>query len=645
MSSAPKRRDGLLKWAIGAIVAGVLLGVNLPTMTSAALNAFHNYEINSHGYEARKGHWSILEVPGRFRVNAIHAALLDTGKVLIIAGSGNDRAQFKAGTFKSIVWNPATNNFKLIHTPSDMFCGGHTFLPDGKLLIAGGTKRYEVLANEVHRGAGVVTIQNQSPEGGPVKLAAGSEFIAPNGAGFRSTEAIVVPPASKTVSASGVTSVTAGEREVWVEAVQQGKASAIDTVTHLAIAGVSGTQARNLFGITSSLTLDKQEYWGDDKSYLFNPQSESYERVNNLALARWYPTLVSLKDGRVLAVSGLDQYGRIIQGKNEIYTPATKQWKLEPRLTRTLPTYPALFLMPSGNLFYSGSNAGYGSASVGRTPGIWNVNDNSFKIVPGLRDANETETSGSVLLPPAQSQKYMIAGGGGVGASPRSTARTAITDLDEPNPHWTPGPNLAQPTRYPSMVITPDDRVIITGGSRGYRGEHDSDIFECHSFDPKTGKLTSLAEPTVGRDYHSEAMLLPDGRIVTLGGNPLWANKADTIPGGFEKRIEIYSPPYLYHGKRPAISGGPKQLTRGQTASFSTPDAKTIESASLMRPSAVTHVTDVEQRSIALSLTRARGSITVRVPGNAGLVPSGWYMLFVANGQATPSKADWVHVG
>jgi hypothetical protein len=645
MSASPRKRDGLLKWVIGTIAAGVLLGVNLPTITSAALNAVHNYEINSHGYEAREGHWSTLKVPGRFQINAVHAALLDTGKVLIIAGSGNNRALFKAGTFKSLVWNPATNKFKLIHTPSDMFCGGHAFLPDGKLLIAGGTKRYEVLANEVHRAAGVVTIQDQSPDGGPVTLPAGAEFVAPNGAAFRSTKTITVPAASKAVGANGVTKVTAGETELWVEAVQKGSGSVIDAVTHLSIAGVKGRQAHNLFGITNSLTLDKQDYWADDKSYLFNPQTESYEKVSNLQLARWYPTLVGLRDGRVLAVSGLDQFGRIIQGKNEIYTPATRKWKLEPKLTRTFPTYPALFLMPSGNLFYSGSNSGYGSARVGRTPGVWNTRDNSFRIVPGLRDANETETSGSVLLPPAQAQKYMIVGGGGIGSSPHSTARTAIADLSQPDPRWTPGPNLAQPTRYPGIVITPDGRVIITGGSRGYRGEHDSDLFECHSFDPATGKLTTLAKPSVGRDYHSEAMLLADGRIVTLGGNPLYANKADTVPGEFEKRIEIYSPAYLYHGKRPTIAAGPKRLTRGETANFSTPDAARIESASLLRPSAVTHVTDVEQRSIALSLTRNGNSITVRVPNSAGLVPSGWYMLFVANGQATPSKAYWVHVG
>ena len=85
--------------------------------------------------------------------------------------------------------------------------------------------------------------------------------------------------------------------------------------------------------------------------------------------------------------------------------------------------------MPSGKLFYTGSNAGYGSDTVGRDPGIWDLSDNTFEKVPGLREPRQTETSGSVLLPPAQDQRYMIAGGGGIGESNRSTARTDVIDL------------------------------------------------------------------------------------------------------------------------------------------------------------------------------------------------------------------------
>ena len=79
-------------------------------------------------------------------------------------------------------------------------------------------------------------------------------------------------------------------------------------------------------------------------------------------------------------------------------------------------------------------------------------------------------------------------------------------------------------------------------------------------------------------------------------------------------------------------------------ATFAAPDAARIRTARLMRPSAVTHVTDLEQRSIALTVDARPGGITVRIPAGAGLVPSGWYMLFVTGRDGTPSTARWVHV-
>jgi hypothetical protein len=300
--------------------------------------------------------------------------------------------------------------------------------------------------------------------------------------------------------------------------------------------------------------------------------------------------------------------------------------------------------MPSGNLFFSGSNAGYGSSTIGRTPGIWNLKTDGFTDVPGLRNPRDTETSASVLLPPAQAQRYMIIGGGGIGQSLASTARTAIVNLHAARPHWTPGPSLPVPTRYPEVVITPDNRVIIAGGSRYYRGEFRSDILTCHVYDPATNRLSALASPTVGRDYHSEALLLPDGRIITLGGNSLFGDSKDTTPGLFETRIEIYSPPYLYHGARPNITGGPRQISRGGTYSFTSPNASSVAGARLLAPSAVTHVTNVDQRSIELSVVRQQGSFRVTIPASLGLVPSEWYMLFVTNAANTPSTAYWVHV-
>jgi len=302
--------------------------------------------------------------------------------------------------------------------------------------------------------------------------------------------------------------------------------------------------------------------------------------------------------------------------------------------------------MPNGDLFFTGANAGYGPDKWSwREPGIWNPNTNQFQpVTAGLQDPNEMETAGSILLPPAQDQRYAIIGGGGVGQSPLSTGRIDVVDLKSKDPRWRPDGKLPTGTRYPEVVITPNDGVVISGGSRYYRGMHGSDLMTAHMWMPNTGAVTNLADPLVGRDYHAEGLLLPDGRILTLGGNPLFANKADTQPEVFRKQISIYSPPYLYRGARPRLTGGPTYLRRGQTASFTTPNAGSIVKARLMHPSAVTHVTDVQQRSIALSIKHERGAVALTIPNGAGLVPSGWYMLFVDNGRGVPSIARWVKI-
>ncbi len=608
---------------------------------AAAIREWDQFRTSRPDYMSTFGHWSILDVPGEFRVNAIHAALLPTGKVLIIAGSGNSTKNFEARSFTTLLWNPHTDEFSLIPTPDDMFCAGHAFLPDGKLLVAGGTRKYEVLEADVTRAAGPMTARNESPDGGPVSLKKGTRFVSPTGIVFTSTEDATVLPAHKMTEPDGRTVVHSFSVDIWVEAAVEGAGSVITEFSQYHIDGVSN----NVYGIAEKLTLEKQEYRGAAFSYEFDPQTERYQRVADMHHARWYPTLVPLADGNALAVSGLDEFGRILTGQNELYRRDTHQWDEVPALHRYFPTYPAIFLMADGRLFYSGSTAGYGpSNGDGRLPGIWNLQDNSFRQVGGLRDPHLTETSASVLLPPAQDQRVMVLGGGGIGESAESTARTDIVDLRTPDPHFTPGADLAEPTRYLNAVILPDDTVLTTGGSRDYRGKGDSHNHIARIYDPTRGSFRVAAPPRIGRDYHSEALLLPDGRVVVLGSDSLYGDGDNSTPGTFEQRVEIYSPPYLYHGSRPAITGGPTEIQRGGTAEFPTPNPDSIATAKLIRPSAVTHTTDVEQRSIALAIDRKHGAISLTVPTQAGLVPSGWYMLFVTDRTGTPSVARWVHV-
>ena len=138
---------------------------------------------------ATKGLWELLPCPAPLL--AIHGAVLHTGKVLLFAGSGNDEL-FTTG-LRSAVWDYENGEFISPFTPVDFFCAGQAFLPDGRLLVAGGTKEYD---NDGHPFIGLET------------------------------------------------------------------------------------------------------------SYLFDPLSESWVRLASMAEGRWYPTLVTLGDGRVFTVSG-----------------------------------------------------------------------------------------------------------------------------------------------------------------------------------------------------------------------------------------------------------------------------------------------------------------------------------------------------
>ncbi|MBU2668793.1 DUF1929 domain-containing protein [Actinoplanes bogorensis] len=646
----PRPRPSLARRMASGTVAVVVLAVvafaNRPVL-AAGSEALHNYNINRQSYKEKYGHWAGLPVPAGFRVNAIHAAMLSTGKVLIVAGSGNNREQFERGTFRTVLYDPRTEKFSEVETPTDVFCAGHSFLPSGNLLIAGGTKSYEVLEKDVQRAGGVMKIKNESPDHGARAFVKGTTFRSASGFEYRSRTAVTVPAASKVMHGTHA-QVTAGEVEVWVDAVRPGDAAVVRAGAQYTIAGLTGSDARNMYGVADKITREKQEYGGDKTSYEFDPRTERYVKTGDMVEHRWYPTLVTLADGDVLAVSGLDQFGRVLPGRNEVYDASKRRWSESPRHERYFPTYPSLHPMADGRIFYSGANSGYGSDQEGRTPGIWSLDSNRFQPVPGLRQPELNETATSLMLPPAQEQQVMIFGGGGVGDSPISTARTDIVDLRGRKPAYRPGPDLPRPARYLSTVVLPDDTVFTSGGSSGYRGgpyrgEKRSDLFNAQFYLPKTNSFRTAAESTVGRNYHSEAILLPDGRVITMGSDPLY-DATGKAPGTFEQRIEVYSPPYLFRGERPAIAHAPGRITRGAAFTVASPHAARITSARLVRPSSVTHGTDTDQRSVALGLKRAGGRLELRVPEQAGIAPSGWYMLFLVDDQGRPSVARWVRV-
>ncbi|WP_194852800.1 kelch motif-containing protein [Nocardia sp. SYP-A9097] len=650
MKRTPTR---FVRWIVTLVVVGTL-GIATTATASALYHRFqHTRLINSDDYKAKFGKWEVVTLPNDIDANIIHSIVLPTGKLLLIAGSGNDHHNSDKSIYTSLIFDPETRTAKRIETPQDLFCSDHAYLPDGTVLIAGGTQSYEVLpANLTHAG-GYMTIRNENPDH-PAFVPKGTIFTGKDsGKVYRSDRDITIPAASK----DPVTyKVSATDRNVYVAAEDAGTDGVWDRNDHYQIGGLTYEEQQNLYGFAPEMALKKKEYQGIDSSFVFNPWTETYAAVGSMAYARWYPTLTRLPDGKVIVLSGLDGSGRILDGQTEIYDPDTKVWTERDDLRRYFPTYPSVFQTATpGKLFFSGPSTGWGPAEEHRDPGLWNLNDNSFQLVPGIRDPNMLETGSSTWLGPVQDQRLLVVGGGGVGDSDLSTGRIDIVDLKAEQPKFEPFATLPRGTRYPNLVTLPSGDVFITNGANDYRGRGASDILASYLLDQQGG-LHPMADPTVGRDYHSSAVLLPSGQIMTEGSNPLFADRKNTLPGKFERRIEIYTPPYLFKPDggavaRPGISGGPDEIQRGGVFDFQVRNgvagvaASEIKYARLMTPSAITHVTDTNQRVIDLPFTPTEQGISVSLPDNPAIAPSGYYMLFVVDAAGVPSVAKWVHLG
>jgi hypothetical protein len=140
-------------------------------------------------------------------------------------------------------------------------------------------------------------------------------------------------------------------------------------------------------------------------------------------------------------------------------------------------------------------------------------------------------------------------------------------------------------------------------------------------------------------------VLLPDGRVLTVGSDPLFRDKKNSITGTFEQRLEIYTPAYLFHGARPTIGDGPAALSAGQEGTYTSGAPGDVAAVRLIRPSAATHMLNTEQRSLILDFRASADSVTVTLPASPALMPPGPYMLFFINKEGVPSEAKWVSVG
>jgi hypothetical protein len=400
----------------------------------------------------------------------------------------------------------------------------------------------------------------------------------------------------------------------------------------------------------------------------FDPIASRWDRTagdgspgnGDMTYVRWYPTLVTMGDepGRVLVASGRN--GTDVS-QMEVYFETTDRFERvwgpggvgDTSADRSFPQlYPGLHMLPGGEVLYTPTGWATGGQSppldypAARPSAYFEFSSTSPTVAgswttvgsvdSAAEDALDRVKGMAVLLlqPTYPFVQIMVLGGG---QDPTSTTTYQLINLSGFHPEW--GPALPLPDGLArvnvNMVLLPDSRVFVCGG-RPLAGTPPNGG-ACWIYDPPASAWYEMDELSDARRYHSVAVLLPDARVAMAGDEE-----------HNDRTIEVFSPPYLFNpdgslAPRPVItSTSPTELVHHHNSfTINSPDASDIAHVVLVRPMAVTHQTDSQQRVIPLVFTQTgASSLTATMPNGwhpHGMAPRGYYMLFILNGSGVPS--------
>ena len=361
---------------------------------------------------------------------------------------------------------------------------------------------------------------------------------------------------------------------------------------------------------------------GIAQTHIFDSAAYTWSLGPSMASGRWYPSVTPLRNGEMLITSG------------RVATPEVRTLSGGLRALSTaslsLPLYPWMDVAPDGRAFYSGPDQTLRALDTSGT-GAWQS--------LGPRDTINRDYGGHVLYDVG---KILVAGGG------PSTKDARVVNVNGASPQVSTIAPMAFGRRQHNLTMLADGSVLATGGlsSGASLVDLNAGVYPSEQWNPATGQWWTLAAMQITRQYHSTALLLPDGRVLSSGGGI--CGTCDQV-GYLGKNAEIFSPPYLFKADgtlapRPAIDAAPASASYGAPIEIATGNPASIAKVALVRLGAVTHSVDMEQRYIPLSFTAGATSLTATAPINANVAPPGPYMLFVVDTNGVPSVAHMVSV-
>jgi len=307
--------------------------------------------------------------------------------------------------------------------------------------------------------------------------------------------------------------------------------------------------------------------------------------------------------------------------------------------------YPALNVAPDGSLFHPGHMAELFSID------LHEEHDHSVHSHGDRDEGGDSTLYNTTVM--YDVGKMLVAGGGygtrtlldtGEWEVDSATTSAAYTmDLNGLEPIVEDTSPMSGKRAMQNSVVLPDGKVIVIGGTtEGVQFSDENSIYSPEIWDPDTGQWSVVAPHTKPRNYHSIAILLKDGRVLSAGGG-LCGSCLTNHPDG-----QVYSPPYLFDeagelAARPSIESGESVAIPGQSISIQGSDD--IVEFNLVRLVAITHHHSTDQRLIPTAFERtAIGEYRLDLHSNANVLLPGYYWVFGLDANGVPTEGHTVQI-
>ncbi len=369
---------------------------------------------------------------------------------------------------------------------------------------------------------------------------------------------------------------------------------------------------------------------GVDDVNVFNYQdmSISPSPTGDMAYQRWYPTAITLANGKILMLGGMDGAGNGV-GMPELYTPGVGWKSLTGAYSGTIAEewwYPRTWLNSDGNVVMFGTNAGGKAAEVFLLDPSGNGTLKSLGNLPFLVD----NTMPAIMY---EQDKVLLLGLDG---------SSWIMDISGDAPSFSQTADIGNDRKWSNLVVLADGSVMVSGGSR-VDNELRGVANQVAIWDPRSGEWSLGDAADIARLYHSTTILLPDATVLSLGGG---------APGPLTNTNgEIYRPPYLFDedgnvASRPTILEAPEEIEQREIFEITVDNADNIERLTLVKAGSVTHALNMSTTKLELAFTQAdANTLKVTPTENANVLSPGQWMLFAFDVNGTPSIAATLQVG